>query len=180
MLYLQRQHVQQMVDEALAGKPAEVCGVLAGRKDRVWQVYPILNGAKKPQQQFYMDERGLWQALQMMDAAQQEMVGIYHSHPTSDAIPSHSDVDAARRSYPNIPQIIISCKHAQPRLQGWKIGTAEITPVELIIGEPIQAETFSRAQVGAILLAALLALILMLTIAIQLLPPAPVLTPIAN
>ena len=60
------------------------------------------------------------------------MVGIYHSHPHSDAYPSAHDVKLA--FYPEASYIIISLKDRDgSRIRSFKIIDGEITEEELKI-----------------------------------------------
>jgi [CysO sulfur-carrier protein]-S-L-cysteine hydrolase len=181
-LQLKHEQLRLMIDYAQAELPNEACGLLAGLDAGVMQVLPIANIAAKPQQMFEMDASALLPALKQIDAAGWTLLGIYHSHPRSDPIPSQKDIASVKLNYPHIAHVIISFKHAKPRLQAWHIDHAEIYPLEVIIGEESAAareNNLTQAQQYAILLAALLAFVVMLSLSFALLPPAPMITPIA-
>ncbi len=49
-----------------------------------------------------------------------EFIGIYHSHPHSDAYPSKRDIDLA--FYPEVSHVIVSLKDEKaPRIRSFKI-----------------------------------------------------------
>jgi proteasome lid subunit RPN8/RPN11 len=46
-----------------------------------------------------------------------EVLAVYHSHPTSEPVPSRTDLE---RNYSSeVVNVIISLKDAEPRVRGW-------------------------------------------------------------
>jgi hypothetical protein len=103
------------------------------------------------------------------------LIGIYHSHPAGEPIPSPADVAQAR--YPDVAYVIIGLGSSNPQLAAWSIRNYEVTRVDLVMGQPpqpgghLELSTTGRA---AIILSAIIAIILALVISLSLLPPAPV------
>jgi proteasome lid subunit RPN8/RPN11 len=46
-----------------------------------------------------------------------DVLAIYHSHPTSEPIPSRTDLE--RNWWPGVVSLIISLKDEPPRVRGW-------------------------------------------------------------
>lgn len=177
-LWLTDEQAQAITRHARAEAPREACGLIAGSGSRAIRIYPIPNVAERPNEVFHMDGAAFVHAFYEFEAAGLSLVGIYHSHPSSDPIPSPVDIQQA--AYPDIPYLIVSLKHAEPRLALWQIGHGrvdaldlQITPDALTPLYPAEPENIplTSAQRAAILASALIAVTLMLVIALSLLPP---------
>lgn len=182
VLKMQHEQLQMMLAHAQAEQPNEACGLLAGLGANVTQVIPVANVAADPRHRFEMESGGLVRGLKHIDAAGLALVGIYHSHPVSDSIPSQYDIASARLNYPHIAHVIISLNHDRPRLQAWRIQPTEIETIELVVGgalTPGDEAALTHTQQYATLLAAVLAFAIMLSLSFALLPPAPMITPVA-
>ncbi|OAI47995.1 hypothetical protein AYO44_08035 [Planctomycetaceae bacterium SCGC AG-212-F19] len=57
-----------------------------------------------------------------------EILGIYHSHPASEPVPSRKDIE---RNYhgPDVVHFIISLMYKEPLMRGWRLGDTEYTEV---------------------------------------------------
>lgn len=191
----------QIVREAQAALPNECCGLLIGRGGTVSRALAIPNTADLPQVGFIMDERALAHALMALEGGPDQLAGFYHSHPTSDPLPSPTDIRAA--AYPDAAHVIIGLR-GQPRLAAWRIAHGQVTRLDLrleeetscsdadvnafadantpasVLASSLRPQTQVRTQtqvrpahVAAILISALLVTLLVLTISLSLLPPAP-------
>jgi proteasome lid subunit RPN8/RPN11 len=80
----------EMMKHALDSLPNEACGYLAGRSGLVQQYFPIRNELQSPVA-FRMDSADQLHAEDAIQAADLEILGIFHSHPTSAAFPSPTD-----------------------------------------------------------------------------------------
>lgn len=63
---------------------------------------------------FAMDLRQIQQVFQMISKRGEQLVGIYHSHPTAPPYPSREDI--AYASYTDVAYLILSLAGAQPAL----------------------------------------------------------------
>lgn len=176
MMWLSRAQAEQIVAHARADSPHEACGIIVGRGERASEIIPIPNSASDPLHSYYMDERSLVAALMGVESRGLELIGFYHSHPSSEPIPSRTDIRQA--TYPNTPYLIVGLKDNQPRLSAWLLrpDQAQVTPVPLQVGiePPTPSRNLSSGQKTAVLVSALIAFALLLVIALTLLPPAPV------
>ncbi|MBC9987189.1 M67 family peptidase [Haloferax sp. AS1] len=93
---------------AAADPPAEVCGVLAGDGDArtVTAVHPVSNVAAEPRVAYELDPEETVSILEAVEAAGDDAVGFYHSHPESDPVPSATDRE--RASWPGYVYLICS------------------------------------------------------------------------
>ncbi len=90
-------HVQQQPDE-------EVCGLVGGREGKALSYYPVENAAACRSNRFSMDEVGQIAAMKTMRTRQEELLGIFHSHPRGLAEPSV--MDQALSEYPEVLMLI--------------------------------------------------------------------------
>ena len=174
-LWLTPALAEQIARYALDLRLEEVCGVIAGIGEQARQVIPIKNVAVDPQHHFRLDERAFTQAIFDMERAGLSFIGIYHSHPHGDPIPSQTDIQQA--NYPDTVYLIVGLRHGEPRLAGWQIRAGEVNRIDVHISTqaPLpQQQPLSRAEKTAIILAALIAFAFMLILSLSLLPPAPI------
>jgi len=77
--------------------PLEACGLLAGKDGMVQDIFPIKNAAAS-QVRYRMEPRAQLRAFEHIDAAGQELLAIFHSHPKGPSVPSPTDIKEA--AYP--------------------------------------------------------------------------------
>jgi proteasome lid subunit RPN8/RPN11 len=121
---------QQIVDQAQAGFPNEICGILAGAKGQVVDVYPAKNVAATPRIRFSMAPEDILAITDKIDSADQELVAFYHSHTHTQAYPSPTDVaDWPARWYPDALLMICSLMEPdRPSLRAFQVNeSGEIT-----------------------------------------------------
>lgn len=105
-IQLSRKITTQLLHEAVLSPDQEVCG-LVGSKDRVaHSCYPIKNIAEHPETRFQLDEKQQISAMASMRDNNESFFAIYHSHPSSPAVPSETDIKLA--NYPDAIHLIIS------------------------------------------------------------------------
>ena len=107
--------VDSVVAHARRIAPDECCGVLIGDADSVLDAVPARNIADRPTVRFLIDPKDHLAALRDARSRGLDIVGFYHSHPRSAAIPSETDLVEA--SYPHHLFLIVSLKDATPDLQ---------------------------------------------------------------
>lgn len=107
-----------MIKHCLDQLPNEACGLLSGRKGRAETIWKMENMAHSPVS-FRMDEGQLRNVFDKMGKIGEELVGIYHSHPTAPAIPSPLDIICA--TYQEIPYVIVSLAARMPAVGCYRI-----------------------------------------------------------
>jgi len=96
MLTIDRVLYDKIVAHARADHPDEACGVIAGPagSDRPERFIPMANAERSPT--FYrFDSMEQFQVWKEMDERDEEPVVIYHSHTSTEAYPSRTDVSLA-------------------------------------------------------------------------------------
>lgn len=87
--------LEQLMTEARAGAPFEICGILAADVDGiVVAAYPLTNVAAS-ETYYSIDPGEQLAAYQHFRDAGLEAIGAYHSHPASPARPSATDIAEA-------------------------------------------------------------------------------------
>lgn len=72
--------------------PNEVCGLLSGTEYSIQRIYWLTNVSIDPRKYFYADENDLFESYLTMNKNYETWIGIIHSHPISDAVPSLKDL----------------------------------------------------------------------------------------
>jgi proteasome lid subunit RPN8/RPN11 len=88
--------ISEIVAHAREDHPDEACGVIAGPagSDRPTRLVRMLNAERSPT--FYrFDSTEQLRLYREMDAADEEVVVVYHSHTATEAYPSRSDISYA-------------------------------------------------------------------------------------
>ena len=111
MLRIDRATFDAIVGHAREDHPDEACGVVAGTagSDRPERFIPMANAARSPT--FYeFDSADLLKLYREMDDRDEEPVVIYHSHSSTEAYPSRTDISYA--SEPNAHYVLVSTRDA--------------------------------------------------------------------
>lgn len=119
----------EMIGWFRKGQPNEGCGLLAirgdaGRQAMAVKFYPGVNIDESPHR-FTMDPGEVIAAFREMRERGWRMGAIAHSHPTSSARPS--DTDLAEAYYPNAAMVIVAMGGKQVDCRLWTI-RAETDP----------------------------------------------------
>lgn len=71
-------------------KPNESCAILFGKNDQVLDLFLTENIEKSPVN-FTISNEQLIEGYRIAEEKKMDVVGIFHSHPDSDAYPSNTD-----------------------------------------------------------------------------------------
>ena len=120
---------QTIIDEMLAhareGYPNEVCGLIAGKNGLVSRIFRTAN-IDESSISYMIEPAEQFRAFKAMRAEGLELLAIYHSHPTSPAYPSQTDVRLAY--YPEAAYLIASLQNVgAPVIKGFRILDGKIT-----------------------------------------------------
>ena len=96
MLKIAREHVDAMIAHARADHPDEACGVIVGPEgsDDPVRLVQMINADRSPTF-FRFDPAEQFQLYKAMDAQDEEIVVVYHSHTSTEAYPSRTDISLA-------------------------------------------------------------------------------------
>jgi proteasome lid subunit RPN8/RPN11 len=119
-LLIPRPIYEAMLAHARAELPAECCGLLAGTvTDGIGHVthhLPLVNALKSPTE-YESEPRSMLAAQKAIRASGTQELAVYHSHPTSEPIPSRRDLE---RSYgEGVVNLIIGLRGAEAEVRGW-------------------------------------------------------------
>lgn len=129
MLLLQKFQYHQMIAHARSCLPNEACGLLAGveedGKKTVRRIYLLTNTDQSPEH-FSMDPREQFAALRDARNNGWEILGNFHSHPSTPSFPSAEDIRLAFDS--SLSYIILSlANEQQPVVKSFRIKSSVVT-----------------------------------------------------
>ncbi|HUB56469.1 MAG TPA: M67 family metallopeptidase [Mycobacterium sp.] len=140
MLVIRADLVEAMVAHARADHPDEACGVLAGPdgSDRPERHVAMVNAERSPT--FYrfdaQEQLKVWRA---MDDADEVPVVIYHSHTTTEAYPSRTDVSLAAE--PDAHYVLVSTRDpGQDEIRSYRIVDGVVTEEPVTIVERYEVQ----------------------------------------
>lgn len=129
----------EIVGAARRAAPLEACGVLVGRAGgaatEVRRQRLGRNVHDRPVDRFQLAPEDLLAAEREARRDGLEVVGIWHSHPSSAAVPSEVDRGAAWDGY---SYLIVSVAGEAPELRSWRLAGEELEEQE--VTEPLPVE----------------------------------------
>ena len=108
-IVLAQKEKDKLVTHAMGEQPNESCAMLFGKKvGDNWDVKEVFltQNNDDSQTNFTISPEELLKGYQIAEKNQLELVGIFHSHPNSDAIPSSTDMKFMQNN--PVPWIIFS------------------------------------------------------------------------
>src|SRR5689334_11877958 len=110
-LVIPRDIFEAMIAHTLAELPNECCGVLIGTiSNRIGTVsgcFPVRNDLRSPKS-YLTNARDLLDVHKATRISHSEWLAIYHSHPTSEPVPSKTDL--AHNTYgESLMHLILGC-----------------------------------------------------------------------
>ncbi|TDE33102.1 M67 family metallopeptidase [Actinomadura sp. 6K520] len=134
MLTIERALVDKIIAHARADHPDEACGIVAGPEgsDRPTRFVPMTNAERSPTYHSFDNDEWYRVDREMFDN-DEEMVVHYHSHTSTEAYPSRTDLDYLRSSLadPRVHRVIVSTREPD---------RVEFRSYLLVDGEPVEEE----------------------------------------
>ena len=130
-----------MIDHAVAeaAKPAEACGLLAGEVGDldVKAIYPCGNAAPPEKQDliYELDSGDYLRADRDARANGWEIIGVYHSHTHTEALPSPTDI--AQAPDPSWHYILVSLRLPTPVVRSFTIVDGKESEEPLVLERPV-------------------------------------------
>jgi proteasome lid subunit RPN8/RPN11 len=124
---IRRAAVDAIVDHARRDAPLECCGLLIGSPDLVEETWCAPNTRNSPVA-FLIDPAAHFAAIHRARAAGLHLIGAYHSHPQSPAVPSATDIRESND--PELLHVIVSLAEPEPVMRAYRIrdeGIIEVT-----------------------------------------------------
>ena len=116
MIRIDQKQLQEIREHGVRDYPYECCGLLLGRYGVdgkvVQETYPISNAREESakRNRFLIEPHELMRGERYALGKDLEVVGFYHSHPDSPAVPSQYDLEHA---WPTYSYIIVSTRADQ-------------------------------------------------------------------
>jgi proteasome lid subunit RPN8/RPN11 len=124
-----RQILAKMLEESLRNPAHESCGLLAGRYAVITAILPATNALASPTA-YEIAPRQLFSLFREIRAQNLELLGLYHSHPTTENIPSPTDI--SRAYYPDAAYFIISPAPNTPKpIRAFRIQNKIVTELSI-------------------------------------------------
>jgi proteasome lid subunit RPN8/RPN11 len=127
--------VQRVLDDVRAHareeSPRECCGVLVGREQQILESARALNLAEGTTR-FLIDPRDHIRAMREARARQLDVIGFYHSHPRSAAVPSETDIGES--GYAGAMHLIVGfAENGAPEARMYVIGNGEASELKFVV-----------------------------------------------
>ena len=110
--------IAAIVAHAREVAPEECCGVLLGHGEAIVDARRARNVATSTETRFLIDPKDHIDARRDGRARGLDVVGFYHSHPRSGAVPSPTDV--AEAAYPGALHVIIGLGADPPEVRAFE------------------------------------------------------------
>lgn len=133
MFHIDKQHYDAMIAHVRSEYPNEGCGLVAGQAGKIGRIYKTTNVDPNPRVRYQIDPKELLEVFRELDRQGLELIGIFHSHPQTQAYPSPTDISLA--FYPDSYYFIISLRNVeQPELRAFRIvdGKIQEEPVQIL------------------------------------------------
>lgn len=128
-LKIPRTELDLIQAELEANKPYEACGIMTGTINGttadVEKALPITN-ARRTHRSFELDPQQFYNAWNEAEKNGREVVGVYHTHPVSCAIPSLWD----RETMENAPSVWLIAGADGMRAYVWENGLKTVKIIE--------------------------------------------------
>lgn len=126
--------LRDIVEHAREEAPREACGLLLGSSEGSDVVIKVNYRAENVSESEFLYEVSpydIYRALKEAESSGMELVGVYHSHPLGEPIPSPIDVE---RAVPGLVYLIVS----RGDLRAFELVEGELREVEVSIdgGDP--------------------------------------------
>ena len=125
-----RQLVDEIVAHAREEAPNECCGMVAGSDGRATRVYRARNAEASPLR-YTIHPQDQFRITMEIEEHGEELAAIYHSHTSSPANPSQTDINLAE-NWPDPLYVICSLAEPEaPSVRGFSIRDGRVAEVEL-------------------------------------------------
>ncbi|MQA02712.1 MAG: peptidase [Streptosporangiales bacterium] len=136
MLIIEQSLYDEIVAHARRDHPDEACGICAGPagSDRPARVVPMTNAERSPTF-FRFDSKEQLAIWRELDDNDEEPVVIYHSHTSTEAYPSRTDISLAAE--PNAHYVLVSTRDPETvEFRSYRIVDGVVTEEQVQV-EPV-------------------------------------------
>jgi proteasome lid subunit RPN8/RPN11 len=123
--------LEAILRHAQAESPVECCGLLSGEAGLITHHHPMRNSARS-ESRYEIEPLELFRFFRDLRATQRKHLGIYHSHPHSEAYPS--TIDIQQSFYPDCAYFIVSLKDSgTPLARAFRIADQPVQELEIVV-----------------------------------------------
>jgi proteasome lid subunit RPN8/RPN11 len=122
-----------IADHARRDAPNECCGLLIGTADLIDEAVAAPN-VLADSTRYQLDPRAHIDANRRLRGTARAVVGAYHSHPRTPAVPSPRDI--AEANYPDFVWLIVSLAGREPECRTYRIVGKDVTELPLAVEHP--------------------------------------------
>lgn len=122
--------LSSIADHARRDAPNECCGLLIGTTDLIDEAVPALN-VLAHHARYQLDPRAHIDANRRLRGTARAVIGAYHSHPRTPALPSPRDI--AEANYPDFVWLIVSLAGTEPECRTFRIVGSDVTELPLAV-----------------------------------------------
>lgn len=109
----------QLLEVGKQKLPYEACGFICGWENVVYSYYPLKSEIQSTNR-FLVGKESIEKAVHSIQKRNEQILAIYHTHPTTSPIPSRIDLYHHPKEE-KVDMVIISYKYEQPVLKWYKI-----------------------------------------------------------
>ena len=109
--------------------PDECCGLLLGTPACVTAAFPTRNASPEPHRRYEIAAEDHFAGLRQSRAAGVDVVGAYHSHPRSAAVPSGTDREQA---FANFVFVIVGLLNHEAEIRAWCLENGNFVEVPIV------------------------------------------------
>ncbi len=126
---------EAMLAHAYTCHPEESCGLLAGPADGdIRMAYPLTNTLHSPTN-YTIDPTEHFRSLKHADRSGWDLIGVFHSHPHTAAVPSRTDIRLATE--PEWLYVLVGMEEFDdPQIRAFRISERGVTEVALDFEPP--------------------------------------------
>ena len=139
MITLTRPQLERIFAHAKEAAPSECCGLIGGGEDqRSMTIYQLHNVAPNAVVSYEAAPEDLFAAQRQMRERDEQLLGIYHSHPRS-AEPFPSETDVRLAYYPSAIYFIIGLGANTETLRAFRISERDASwqEVEYVVTDGV-------------------------------------------
>ncbi len=121
--------LDEMIEHSQADVPNECCGLIGGVGEEAKSLHRAKNKAASPLR-YEIDSVEQLEIYKTILDAGEDIVGIYHSHTKTAAIPSQTDINLAN-GWPDPVYFIVSLESPdEPYIRGFRINDNSVEDVD--------------------------------------------------
>lgn len=131
-LHISRAALDAIIAHARTEVPRECCGLLVGEEGVVGRAVATRNESESPFTRYRVDPADHFRVIRDLRGTAAAIVGAYHSHPFTAALPSPTDLAEAWPA--PFVYLIVSLRYtSRPDIRAYCVKSGEFVPVTLVL-----------------------------------------------